>query len=365
MAGNSLGEQFVVTTFGESHGKCVGVVVDGCPAGLKLGESDVQNDLDRRIPRGTKVTSSRIEKDKVEILSGIFRGKTTGAPIAMLVWNRDIDSTPYEKIKDLPRPGHADYPAKIRYGAFNDYRGGGRFSGRMTAPLVMAGAVARALLSLQGVEVLAQTLSIGEIHSRSDLSRDEVRLKVYKNSARCGDTKIAELMEKAILRAAKKGDSLGGIVRVEAYNLPLGIGDPLFGSVDSELSRALFSIPAVKGVEFGAGFRASCIKGSQNNDPLAVKDGFVTFLANNAGGILGGLSTGREIVAHVAFKPTPSIRRRQRTVNLRTMKDAKLKVEGRHDPCIVPKAVPVVEAMVSIVLVDFMIRMQKLPTVLK
>ncbi|MCJ7505730.1 chorismate synthase [Candidatus Bathyarchaeota archaeon] len=365
MAGNSLGKEFVLTLFGESHGKCAGVVVDGCPAGLELREADVQRELDKRIPKGSGIVSSRIEEDKVEILSGTFKDRTTGAPIAMIVQNRDVDSRPYELIKDVPRPGHADYPAKVRYGGFNDYRGGGQFSGRMTAALVMAGAVAKKLLAGVGVEVLAYALSIGDVRSRTDLTCEELRASVYENPVRCGDRNAALLMEKSVRQAAESRDSLGGVVRVIAYDVPPGIGDPLFGSLDSELSQALFSIPAVKGVEFGSGFGAAQSKGSQNNDPLTVVKGNVAFRTNNAGGVLGGLSTGQEIVAQVAFKPTPSISRPQMSVDLQSMKETELNLAGRHDPCIVPKAVPVVEAMVSIVLADFMIRSGRILRILK
>ena len=365
MAGSSYGKEFVVTVFGESHGKCVGVVIDGCPAGLQLTEADIQGDLDRRVPRGTDITSPRVEEDKVELLSGIFHGKTTGAPIAMMVQNRDVDSHPYELLKDTPRPGHADYPAKARYGGLNDHRGGGQFSGRMTVAFIMAGAVAKRLLAHLGIEVLAHSLSIGNVRSKTDLSQDMLRATIYTNPVRCGDPDAAEAMKREILLAREKGDSLGGVVQAVAYGIPPGIGDPLFGSLDSELSHALFSIPAVKGVEFGSGFGAASSTGSQNNDPLAIENGKVAFRSNKAGGILGGLSTGEAIVVQVALKPTPSISRIQRSINLRTMEETDIKVTGRHDPCVVPKAVPVVEAVVSIVLTDFMIRMQMLPKFLR
>jgi len=356
VAGNSLGQEFVVTVFGESHGKCVGVIVDGCPAGLELNEADVQRDLDRRIPRGAAIVSGRIEKDEVEILSGVFQGHTTGAPIAMVAWNRDVDSGPYELLKDIPRPGHGDYPARIRYRGFNDYRGGGLISGRTTVAFVMAGAVAKRLLGQARIEVLAHSQSIGNVFARTDLSLDEIRRNVYSNPVRCGDLRAASSMEQEILSAAKEGDSVGGTVKLIVAGVPPGLGDPVFGSLDSELSRALFSIPAVKGVEFGSGFQASRLKGSQNNDPLEIKNGRVTYLTNMAGGILGGLSSGAEIVAHVAFKPTPSIQKTPRSVNLRTMEQTELKITGRHDPCVVPKAVPVVEAIVATVLADFVLR---------
>ena len=365
MSGNSFGKEFVVTVFGESHGKCVGVIVDGCPAGLAFRENDVQGELDRRIPRHPGITSARTEPDKAEILSGTFQGRTTGAPIAMIVENRDVDSQPYERFKEIPRPGHADYPARVRYGGFNDYRGGGRFSGRMTVALVMAGAVAKKLLARIGIEVLAHASSIGNVSSKSDLSREELRTWVYKSPVRCGDREASPLMEKAILEVAEADDSLGGTVRAVAYDVPPGIGEPLFESLDSELAKALFNIPAVKGVEFGSGFDVARSRGSLSNDPLTIEGGKVQFETNRAGGILGGLSTGREIVVQVAFKPTPSIRRRQRSVSLASGKEMDLELSGRHDPCVVPKAVPVVEGVVSMVLADFMIRSGAIPKVLK
>jgi chorismate synthase len=365
LAGNSLGKEFVATVFGESHGRCIGTIVDGCPAGLELNAADVQRDLDRRIPRGTSIVSSRIEMDKVDILSGVFRGHATGAPIAMVVWNRDVDSRPYELLKDIPRPGHADYPARIRYRGFNDYRGGGQISGRTTVAFVMAGVVAKKILRHAGIEVLAHSQSIGKVSSRTDLTLDEIRRNVYSNPVRSGDHKAASSMEQEILSAAKEGDSIGGTVKAIVSGVPPGIGDPIFNSLDSELSRALFSIPAVKGVEFGAGFDAARLKGSQNNDRLAIKKRKVTYLTNRAGGILGGLSSGAEIVAHVAFKPTPSIHKPQRSVNLRTLKQTKLRITGRHDPCVVPKAVPVVEAIVAIVLADFALRSKIISTIFR
>jgi len=365
LSGNSFGKEFVVTVFGESHGKCVGVIVDGCPAGLALCENDVQGELDRRIPRHPSITSARTEPDKAEILSGTFQGKTTGAPIAMIVENKNVDSQPYERFKEIPRPGHADYPARVRYGGFNDYRGGGRFSGRMTVALVMAGAVAKKLLARIGIEVLAHALSIGNVSSKTDLTREELRALVYESPVRCGDREASPLMEKAILEVAEADDSLGGTVRAVAYDVPPGIGEPLFESLDSELAKALFNIPAVKGVEFGLGFDAARSRGSLSNDPLTIEGGKVQFETNRAGGILGGLSTGREIVVQVAFKPTPSIRRKQRSVSLASGKETDLELSGRHDPCVVPKAVPVVEAVVSTVLADFMIRSGAIPKVLK
>ena len=365
MAGNSTGKEFVVTSFGESHGKCVGVVIDGCPAGVPLSEKDIQPELDRRIPPQLKIVSGRIEKDKVEILSGVFNGFTTGAPISMTVANKEADSSDYEAIKDLPRPGHADYPARIKYGGFNDYRGGGRFSGRITVALIMAGAVAKKLLSPFNVDVLAYSEAIGNVKVGKSLSPEEIRKRTYETSVRCPDLAAAEAMEEAIVNARKEGDSLGGIIECLALNVPAGVGEPLFDALDADISKILLAVPAVKGVEFGAGFASAELKGSENNDAYRMKDGKVVASTNNAGGVLGGFSSGMPIVVRVAVKPTSSIAKEQRTVNLQNMEDAKIKVGGRHDPCVVPKAVPVVEAAVAITLADHIIRAGLIPKALK
>jgi len=364
LTGNSIGKEFVVTSFGESHGKCVGVVIDGCPAGMPLSEKDIQTELDKRIPPQPKIVSGRIEQDKVQILSGVFNGFTTGAPIAMIVANKEADSSDYEAIKDLPRPGHADYPARIRYGGFNDYRGGGRFSGRVTVALIMAGAVAKKLLSAFDVEVLAYTKAIGNVKMEKPVGLAEIRER-YETAVRCPDLACAEAMEEAIVEARKEGDSLGGVIDCLALNVPVGVGEPLFDALDADIAKILLAVPAVKGVEFGAGFAAAELKGSENNDAYRMRQGKVVALTNNAGGILGGLSSGMPIVVRVAVKPTSSIAKEQRTVNLRSMEDATIKVKGRHDPCVVPKAVPVVESAVAIILADHMIRAGFIPKVLK
>jgi chorismate synthase len=365
LAGNSIGKEFMVTSFGESHGKYVGVVIDGCPAGLPLSEKDIQTELDRRIPPQPKIVSGRIEKDKVDILSGVFNGFTTGAPISMTVRNKEADSSDYEAIKDLPRPGHADYPARIKYGGFNDYRGGGRFSGRVTVALIMAGAVAKKLLSTFDVDVLAYTKAIGKVKMGGFLSSEEIRKQRYKAAVRCPDLACAKAMEEAIVNARKEGDSLGGIIECLALNVQAGVGEPLFDALDADIAKILLAVPAVKGVEFGAGFAAAELKGSENNDAYRIKGGKVVTLTNNAGGILGGLSSGMPIIVRVAVKPTSSIAKEQRTVNLSKMAAAKIEVKGRHDPCVVPKAVPVVESAVAIILVDHMIRAGLIPKVLK
>ena len=365
LAGNSIGKEFIVTSFGESHGKCVGVVIDGCPAGLSLSEKDIQTELDRRIPAQPKIVSGRIEKDEVQILSGVFNGFTTGAPIAMIVANKEADSSDYEAIKDLPRPGHADYPARLKYGGFNDYRGGGRFSGRVTVALIMAGGVAKKLLSAFDVDVLAYTKAIGNVKMEKPLSLAEIRHNRYETAVRCPDVACAKAMEDAIVKAKKEGDSLGGIIACLALNVPAGIGEPLFDALDADIAKVLLAVPAVKGVEFGAGFAAAELKGSENNDAYRIQGGKVVTLTNNAGGILGGLSSGMPIVMRVAVKPTSSIAKEQLTVNMRSMEDAKIAVKGRHDPCVVPKAVPVVESAVATVLADHMIHAGLIPKVLK
>lgn len=365
MAANSIGKSFVLTCFGESHNKCVGVVVDGCPAGLPLSEKDIQMELDKRIPTKPEIVSGRIEKDIVELLSGLFEGFTTGAPICALVWNKEAEPSDYENVKDKPRPGHADYVARVKYGGFNDHRGGGRFSGRITAAFVIAGAIAKKLLSLFGVEVLAYAKAIGNVKLDKTLTIDEIRGKTYLSAVRCPDPACAESMEEAILRAKNEGDSLGGIVECAALNVPVGIGEPIFDSLDADIAKMLFNVPAVKGVEFGVGFKAAELKGSENNDAYVVRGGRLATLTNNAGGVLGGLSTGMPIIVRVAIKPTPSISKKQRTVNLSTMEETTIQVKGRHDPCIVPKAVPVIEAALATVLTDHMLRAGIIPKVLK
>lgn len=364
-SGNSIGKSFVLTCFGESHEKCIGAVVDGCPAGLPLSEKDIQTELNKRRPGVSEISSPRKEKDVANLLSGVYRGFTTGAPICVLVWNRDVDSKPYELIKDKPRPGHADYPARLRYGGFNDYRGGGRFSGRITVAYTVAGAVAKKLLSTIEVEVLAHTAQIGSVRLTKKVDHKDVRQNVYRNPVRCADPETAEAMENEILRVAKEGDSVGGTVECLALGVPVGLGDPIFDSLDADLAKMLFDIPAVKGVEFGAGFGAATLKASQNNDQYAVKGNRIVTLTNNAGGVIGGLSTGMPIVVRAAFKPTASIAKEQKTVDLTKKKEVDLKLSGRHDPCIVPRAVPVVESCVAMVLVDHAIRLGIIPTVLK
>ena len=361
--GNSLGKKFVITSFGESHGRCIGIVIDGCPAGLAITEKDIQIELDNRKPGNAISSTKRAEADKVDILSGIFGGYTTGAPICMAVWNEDAKSESYEKTKDLMRPGHADYTAFMKYGGFNDYRGGGRFSGRNTAGFVMAGAVAQKLLDSTGGKVLAHTVEIGGVRADSYevISADVVN----NNPLRCADLRDAAKMLAAIEKARKAGDSLGGIIECIAINVPVGLGQPIFDTLEGDLAKALFAIPAIKGVEFGAGFGVSQMKGSKNNDAFRIKRGKVVTATNYGGGILGGISSGMPIFIRAAVKPTPSISQKQKTVNIAKMENAELEIKGRHDVCIVPRAVPVVAAMMAITLCDFALQAGIIPEVIK
>ena len=361
---NSLGRLFTITSFGESHGRCVGVIIDGCPAGLPITEEDIQIEVNRRKPGASIVATQRAEEDKVELLSGIFNGITTGAPICLLIWNKDIDSSEYEKMRFLPRPGHADYTAFMKYGGFNDFRGGGRFSGRITATFVMAGAVAKKLLNLIGIEVVAHTVEIGGIKAEPK-GFDEIRENIEKNSVKCSDLKAAEVMSRAIEKVKEEGDSIGGLIEGIAINMPVGLGEPVFDTLDGELAKALYAIPAVKGIEFGSGFSAAGKRGSENNDPFIIRNNKIVSTTNDAGGILGGISNGMPIVVRVAIKPTSSIVKSQETVNIKKMESASLAVKGRHDVCIVPRAVAVVESMIAVTLCDFAMRAGLLPRVIK
>ncbi|MCX6647828.1 MAG: chorismate synthase [Candidatus Bathyarchaeota archaeon] len=359
---NSLGAVFRVTSLGESHGRCVGVVVDGCPAGLRLDVDALAREMARRRPGASGVTTSRNEDDAVEVLSGVHEGHTTGAPILMLTWNRDQDSSKYDAVRDRPRPGHADYSVYMRYGGFNDHRGGGRASGRVTAGFVMAGAVAKQLLATIGVEVHAYTRAIGGVEA-PDPSIEEIRA-AEASIVRCPDAKASAEMVRVIEEAKRAGDSVGGEVECIATGLPAGVGQPVFDTIEGDIAKALFAVPAVKAVEFGAGRRLAGMRGSEANDPYEITGGHVSTASNNSGGILGGVTTGAPIVLRAAFKPTPSIAKTQRTVDLAAGTEAELNIEGRHDPCIVPRAVPVVEAMVAVVLADHALRRGLIPQVL-
>jgi len=353
--GSSFGELFRVTTWGESHGRAVGCVVDSPPAGLDLCEEDIQKELDRRKPGG-RLSSKRKESDRVEILSGVFEGITMGTPVSMLVWNRDARPEAYEPIKDLIRPGHADYTYLAKFGV-RDWRGGGRASARETVARVAAGAVAKKLLGYFDVEIVGFTREIGGIKCDVNVRDEELGdlfERAEKSPVRCPDSEVSELMVEKVEEAMKQGNSVGGVVEVVARNVPPGLGEPVFDKLDARLAYAVMSIPAVKGVEIGSGFSAASMLGSEHNDPVILRERCIAFETNNAGGILGGISNGDDIIVRAAVKPTPSISIPQKTVNVRTMEETEIVVKGRHDPCIVPRAVPVVEAMVALCIADFM-----------
>lgn len=361
MIGSIFGYLFRTTTWGESHGKAVGCVVEGCPSGLDLSEKDIQKELDRRKPGG-KLASPRKEKDRVEVLSGVFEGKTTGTPISMLVWNKDVDSKPYEEIKHVFRPGHADYTYFAKYG-IRDWRGGGRASARETVGRVAAGAIAKKVIGNFGVYVGGYTKEIAGVECNTgSMGFDEIIERAEKDILRCPDSKASKLMEEKIIEARREGDSVGGVAEIIVRNPPPGLGEPVFLKLDAYLAYAIMSVPAVKGVEIGAGFRVAKMKGSENNDQFVLKpDNKIGFKTNNAGGILGGISNGEDIIVRAAIKPTPSISKPQKTVNYKKMEEEEIVIKGRHDPCIVPRAVPVLEAMVALVIADCMMLQGLIP----
>lgn len=350
MPGNTFGQLFRLTTWGESHGPAVGCVVDGCPAGLPLTEEDIQRELDRRRVGQSRVTSARQEADRVQILSGVFEGRTTGTPISMLVWNTDAKPSHYEAIKDLYRPGHADYTWDAKYG-FRDWRGGGRASARETIGRVAAGAIARLLLAREGIRIIGWTAQLAELRAQV-IDEDEIE----RNIMRCPDAAVAEQMIARVEAARRSLDSLGGIVEVRARGVPPGLGEPVFDKLDAEIGKAMLSIPAVKGVEIGDGFAVALARGSENNDPFVRRaDGRIGTATNHAGGILGGISTGEEIVVRIAAKPPASIAQPQPTVD-RAGNPSTIEVHGRHDPTVLPRLVPVAEAMLALVLADHLLR---------
>ncbi len=348
MSGSTFGKHFTYTTWGESHGKAIGVVIDGCPAGLSLCDGDIQVFLDRRKPGQSKFTTQRKEDDAVEILSGVFEGKTTGTPISMIVWNKTQRSSDYSEIASYYRPGHADYTFDSKYG-FRDYRGGGRSSGRETIGRVAAGAIAHKILEELGISVTAYSKAIGPY----SISDDCINLEhINDNQLFMPDNNTAAMVQEYLKEQMANCDSVGGIIECVVKNMPAGVGDPVFEKLDANLSKAVFSIGAVKGVEIGAGFKAASMTGSENNDAFTTdKQGNIIKKTNNAGGILGGMSDGSDIVLRAAIKPTPSIARLQSTVN-KNGENIEISIKGRHDPIIVPRAVVVVESMVATVLVD-------------
>lgn len=349
MAGSGFGNIFRVTTWGESHGKGIGVVVDGCPAGLALDEGKIQKYLDRRKPGQTRYSTPRKEADAVEIQSGIFEGKTTGTPISMVVYNTSQRSKDYSEIAQYYRPGHADYTFDQKYG-FRDYRGGGRSSGRETIGRVAAGAIASEILKELGISVMAYTKTIGDITIQEDAVSVE---NIMKSPLFMPDLKASEEAEKFLEKKMQEQDSVGGIIECVVRGMPAGVGEPVFEKLDANLAKAVMSIGAVKGVEFGDGFLAAGAFGSENNDAFVMDGDRVLKKTNHAGGILGGISDGSDIVLRAAVKPTPSIAREQNTVN-RQGEDIEISIRGRHDPIIVPRAVVVVESMVAMTILDML-----------
>ena len=352
---NTTGKIFRVTSFGTSHGKALGAVIDGCPANLELSEEDIQIELNKRRPGTSAITTSRQEADKVEILSGIFEGKTDGTPIAGLVYNTNQKSKDYSPLKDTPRPGHGDYCWIEKYGNYN-YNGGGRGSGRVTIGHVIGGAIAKKFLSQFNIKVISHVVQIGDIMAHStDINILEENIN--KNPVRCGDLEAAKAMEELILEKKSEGDSIGGIVETIAVGVPAGLGEPVFGKLDGDLSKILMEIGAVKGVEIGLGFDVATASASEINDEFYYDEfGEVETKTNSSGGILGGMSNSMPIVSRIAVKPTPSISKVQQTINLKEHENASMEIKGRHDPCICPRVTAVAESATAIVLADHMIR---------
>ncbi len=352
MAGNIIGSFFRVTTWGESHGEALGAVVDGCPPGLNLKETDIQQALDRRRPSKTVSSTTRKEADKVAILSGIIDGKTTGTPISLMIRNSDAKSSAYTELKDIFRPGQGDFTYLQKYG-IRDWRGGGRASGRETVARVAAGAIAEKVLAQAGMEVFAYTQAIGGIEISRDkiTSRKNLRRKARANALFCPDKQAAASMEKKLAAVRKEGDSLGGVIEIIVRGCPSGLGEPVFDKMEADLAKALMSIGSVKAVEIGDGIKVANLKGSQVNDQMT-KRGFKT---NHAGGILAGITTGAEIILRVYCKPVPSIAKPQQILDSKG-NERIIEIKGRHDICVIPRIIPVCEAMVSIVLADHLLR---------
>lgn len=355
MAGNTFGQLFRITTFGESHGGAVGVIVDGCPPGLELATDDIQKELDRRKPGQSDITTPRKEEDTIHIMSGISDGKTTGTPIMLLAYNKDVRSEDYEHLKNLYRPGHADYTFEKKYG-IRDWRGSGRASARETLGRVAAGAIAKKYLKEKlGIEFLSYVESIGEIKTRIDFETVTQEM-IEANIVRCPDSEIAEAMIKKVEEVRDAGDSIGGVMRGVIKGVPAGLGEPVFDKISADLGKAMLSINATKGFEIGTGFEGTKWQGSQHNDEFYTDEqGNIRTRTNNAGGTLGGISNGETIYFRVAFKPVSTISKNQKTVN-KQKEEVTLEAHGRHDPCVLPRAVPIVDAMAALVIMDHYLR---------
>ncbi|OGH18902.1 MAG: chorismate synthase [Candidatus Levybacteria bacterium RIFCSPHIGHO2_12_FULL_38_12] len=354
MAGNTFGHLFRITTFGESHGGVVGCVVDGCPPGIKISEEEIQKELDRRKPGQSSITTPRKEEDEIKIMSGVFEGKTTGTPILLLAYNKDVRPEEYQEIKDVFRPGHADFTYTKKYG-FRDWHGSGRASARETLARVAAGAIAKKYLKEKlGVEIFSFVEQVGQI--KTDIYFNLVTMEeIESNIVRCPDHKVAEEMIKLIEEVKSEGDSIGGVVRGVIKNVPVGLGEPVFDKLNADLGKAMLSINAVKGFDIGLGFEGTKLRGSNHNDPFHLENSMIRTKTNNAGGVLGGISNGETIYFRVAFKPVSTIKKEQLTVS-KDKKEVKLEAAGRHDPCVLPRAVPIVDAMAALVIMDHFLR---------
>ncbi|MBI1184527.1 chorismate synthase [bacterium] len=351
MQANTFGKAFSISTFGESHGPAVGVVIDGCPPLVHIDESFIQKELDRRKPGQSAITTQRSEDDQVEILSGVFEGKSTGQPICMMIKNKDARSKDYGNLQHSYRPSHADFVYQAKYG-IRDYRGGGRASARETAARVAAGAVAKLILKQQSIDIIAFVKQVGTL----ELPPDEVDYsEIEKNIVRCPNASMATKFIEAIDNARRERDSLGGTISCHINNCPVGLGEPVFDKLDADLAKAMLSIPAVKGFEIGSGFAATKMKGSTHNDEFVAKEKGIGTRTNNSGGVQGGISNGEQIYFNVAFKPVATIAQNQQTVDDQG-NSIELQVKGRHDPCVVPRAVPIVEAMAALVVCDHLLR---------
>lgn len=352
---STYGEILKLSIFGQSHGPAIGMTLDGIPAGLPVDFDELQRFLGRRAPGQGAFTTARKEADQPDFLSGIVNGYTCGAPIAAAITNTNTRSGDYENLKECPRPGHADFPAQIKYGGYQDVAGGGHFSGRLTAPLCIAGGLCKQWLERKNIRIGAHISAIAGVTDdrmdwvNPDLDKIQTDFPVINSSA-------GNKMQEEIAKAKVEGDSVGGIVECFVTGLPAGLGDPMFDGVENKLAQIIYGIPAVKGLEFGAGFASSNLFGSQNNDSYVIENGKVKTLTNNAGGILGGITTGMPVVFQVAIKPTPSIAKAQQSVNLKALENQELSVHGRHDPCIVPRAVPVIEAAAAIAIYDICLK---------
>jgi chorismate synthase len=352
MAGNTFGQLFRITTFGESHGAAIGVVIDGCPSGVEINIEQIQQELNRRKPGQSAITSARKESDEFEILSGIFEGKTLGTPIGIIIRNEDAKSKDYEYLKDTYRPSHADYTYEQKYG-IRDYRGGGRSSARETVARVAAGAIAKQILASKGIQINAFVNQVGNIKLEKHYSELNFQ-NIENNIVRCPDETTAQQMIQAIEEVKKQGDTLGGTIQCVIQNTPIGLGEPVFDKLHAVLAHAMLSINAAHGFEYGSGFAGASKKGSENNDEWENVDGKIRTKTNHAGGILGGIATGEDIYFNVAFKPIATILKQQQSINSKG-EEITFQNEGRHDPCVLPRAVPIVEAMAALVLVDFLL----------